>query len=76
MMGVKTYYLWHDYNSIHVNLDAEPREGDIVAHENVEYVITGRMFDPDGRLHYLVKVPQGDDGLSSASARRHQIFFV
>ncbi len=48
------YRLWNDGKVIELNLDADPRDGDVIKHEEKEYTVSGRRFE-DGKLHYAVQ---------------------
>lgn len=48
------YRLWHDGKVFDLILDAEPRDGDIINDDEVNYTVAGRRF-VDGKLHYVVK---------------------
>lgn len=53
---MKNYRLWNDGAVVELNLDTDPREGDVIQHEGVEYIVSGRRFH-GGRLHYVVAEP-------------------
>jgi|GEM_PF-6348918 len=50
---MKEYKLWNDGSVLHVNLDEEPRIGDVISISGKEYTVIGRRF-VGGVLHWSV----------------------
>lgn len=50
------YKLWNDGSVIELQLQGDPRDGDVIFHEGTEYTVNGRRF-VDGWLHYAVTEP-------------------
>jgi hypothetical protein len=53
---MKKYRLWNDGKVIELDLDTDPRDGDVIQHDGIEYTVAGRRFD-GGYHHYVVTEP-------------------